>query len=266
MVELEKLYNNPSEFISLLATKLPERGAYFMRLLIVSASVGSLLELHRAVPLIQFAIRLSLGHQQTEKQRSEAIGPFKPLCVVDKFYFSRIQARILLYFMVLFVYSSISPIVNWLCVLFFLLHGSVYRHQFIFNYPKTPDSGGQMWLMFMAVILACMVISQMALWGFLGLRQAMVAVSMMIPLVIITGLFIIYLVQNFFQLGQYLPAHSGLSQDLDNTELGVDFSSFSNLYKNPALKAQPVDVEGYLDKKYDRPSPDPVTANDSVSI
>ena len=224
-----------------------------MRLLIVSACIGTLVELYRAVPLIQCAIRFCLGHRATEKQRNEAIGPFKPLSVVDKFYFSRIQARILLYFMVLFVYSSISPVVNWMCLVFFLFLGSVYRHQFIFNYPKTPDGGGHMWIMFMAVILACMVIAQVTLWGLLGIRQAVVAVSMMIPLMVVTGIFIVYLAQHYFWLGKYLPAHCGLSQDLDNAEAGVDFSTFHDLYKNPVLKTQPIDVEQY--KHTNRPPP-----------
>jgi len=157
VTELKVVFRDPHRFVGLLASNLPKRGAYFMRLLVISACVGTLLELYRAVPLFQFAVRCCLGRYETEKQRSQAIGPFKPLCVVDKFYFSRIQARILLYFMVLFVYSSISPVVNWMCLIFFLFLGSVYRHQFVFNYPKTPDSGGEMWLMFVAVLLACMV-------------------------------------------------------------------------------------------------------------
>jgi Calcium-dependent channel, 7TM region, putative phosphate len=231
------VYDNPHEFVQLLARNLPRQDAYFMQLLTVSTCIGSLLELSRVVPLFQAAVRtLLLGRNDlTEKQKRQPIGPFLPLCVVDKIYFSRLQARFLLYFMVLFVYSTISPLINWFCCIFFLFLGSVYRHQFIYNYPNTPDSGGVMWLMFMAVVLACIVIAELTLWGFLGIKKAGVAISTMIPLMVMTALFIVYLIQNFFSLGQYLPAHTGLGQDLDNAEAGVDFEPFRNMYRHPAL-------------------------------
>lgn len=233
--KIQAIFEDPHEFVRLLSKNLPTQDAYFMQLLTVSTCIGTLLELYRVVPLFLCAIRKMLGHNLTEKQRHQAIGPFKPLCVVDKIYFSRIQARFLLYFMVLFVYSTISPLVNWFCLIFFLFLGSVYRHQFIYNYPNTPDSGGIMWIMFMAVVLACIVVAQITLWGFLGIKKAGVAVSAMIPLMVMTGIFIVYLIQNFFSLGRFLPAHTGLGHDLDNAESGVDFEQFRNLYRNPAL-------------------------------
>lgn len=196
---IENIYSDPGEFSKLLAKELPGRGAYFMSLLIVSTCVGTLLELFRAVPLIQSAIRAHIGRRLTEKERSQSVGPFKPLCIVDKIYFSRVQARFLLYFMVLFVYTSISPLVNWFCMIFFLFLGSVYRHQFIFNYPSTPDSGGHIWIMFIATLLACIVLAQLTMWGYLGLKGgkgAQISIALMIPLMVITGLFIIYLAQN----------------------------------------------------------------------
>jgi hypothetical protein len=69
----------------------------------------------------------------------------------------------------------------------------------------------------------------------LGIKKAGVAISTMIPLMVMTALFIVYLIQNFFSLGQYLPAHTGLGQDLDNAEAGVDFEPFRNMYRHPAL-------------------------------
>lgn len=235
---ISTFFSAPLKFSRLLAEELPDRGAFFMSLLIVSTCVGTLIELFRVVPLCQSVVRACVGRRLTEKERCQKVGPFKPLCVVDKIYFSRIQARFLLYFMVLFVYSSISPLVNWFCVIFFLFLGSVYRHQFVMNYPSKPDSGGKMWIMFIATLLACCVIAQITLWGFLGLKGgngAHIALSLMIPLLILTGLTILYLAQNYSSQGKYLPAHTGLCKDNENTDQGVDFELFRNLYKNPAL-------------------------------
>lgn len=243
MTGLGTVLANPAQLIDLLASHLPEQSAYFMSLLIVSTCVGTMVELLRIVPLSQFVGRLLIGRRLTEKERNQNCGILKPRSVVDKFYFSRVQARFVLYFMVLFVYSSVSPLVNWFCMFFFLFLGSVYRHQFVYNYPGTPDSGGQIWLSFMHVLLACVVIAQLTLLGFLGLKKAAIAAPMMVPLLIFTILFILYLHERHFKIGRNLPARACLRQDMENIEDEVDFSSFKNEYKNPALMARFLDVD-----------------------
>jgi len=165
--ELESILENPQNFIKFLAVELPKQSAYFIQLLIVSTCAGTLVELFRVVPVFQWFARSFIGRRLTEKERNQKCGPLHPLSLVYKFYFSRVQARFLLYFMVLFVYSTISPLVNWFCLFFFLLLKSVYLHQFLFNFPNIPDTGGEIWLYFMHVLLICVVIAQLTLMGFL---------------------------------------------------------------------------------------------------
>jgi hypothetical protein len=62
-----------------------------------------------------------------------------------------------LYFTILFVYSTVAPIVNFVLGFLLLLLASLFRHQFIYIYPPTPDSGGRLWLNFMKLIVSCMV-------------------------------------------------------------------------------------------------------------
>jgi len=38
--------------------------------------------------------------------------------------------------------------------------GSAYLHQFVFIYPKNPDSGGKLWTKFIRYLLVCMLISE----------------------------------------------------------------------------------------------------------
>jgi hypothetical protein len=214
-----------------------------MQLLVVSTCVGTLVELFRVVPLLYSLGRTHIGRRLTEKERNQAVGLLKPLSIVDKIHYSRLQARYLLYFMVMFVYSTISPLTNWFCVFFFLFLGSVYRYQFVFNYPNTPDTGGEIWLTFMRVILACIVVAQLTVVGFLFLKVATIAAALMIPLVVITCLFIIYVSQCHFVIGKYLPARTCRSQDLANEDDEVDYSEFKNSYKNPALMARFLDAD-----------------------
>lgn len=234
--EIEKIVENPNEVIKLLAGSLPGQGAFFMELLIITTCVGSMIELFRVVPLFQaFVRRFFCGSRLTVQEKRRAVGMFKPVCVVDKFYYSRSQARFLLYFMVMFVYSSITPLVNWMSLIFFLWLGSVYRYQFVFNYPSSPDSGGTIWLHFIRVLLAVMVIGQLALTGFLALQRAGAASATMIPLIVATVVFISYLEQRHWKLGEYLPSRVALNRDLENYEEECDYEVFLDSYKNPTL-------------------------------
>jgi hypothetical protein len=241
--QLEAFINNPNQIIQLLAKALPGQSGYFMQLLIVSTCLGSLIELFRVVPLVQSVFRANLGRRLTEKERKHSVGILRPLSCVDKVYFSRVQSRYLLYFMILFVYTTISPLVNWFCVFLFLFASCVYRYQFVFNYPDTPDSGGEMWLYFVRVILACILIAQLTLVGFLGLKESAIGVGLMIPLVVVTCLFMIYLGQRHFRIGKHLPAQACLSQDLANQDDDVDYEEFRNQYKNPSLMARFLDAD-----------------------
>ena len=205
--------------------------------------MGSLIELFRVVPLVQSVFRANLGRRLTEKERKHSVGILRPLSSVDKVYFSRVQSRYLLYFMIMFVYTTISPIVNWFCVFLFLFASCVYRYQFVFNYPDTPDSGGEVWLYFVRVILACILIAELTLVGFLGLKQSAMGVGLMIPLVVVTCLFMIYLGQRHFKIGKHLPAQACLSQDMANQDDDVDYDEFKNQYKNPSLMARFLDAD-----------------------
>jgi hypothetical protein len=65
----------------------------------------------------------------------------------------------------------------------------------------------------------------------------------MLPLFVITCLFINNLHTNYFQIGTNLPVHMCLNQDLENLEDSADFSVFTNQFKNPALHSQIVDAD-----------------------
>ena len=241
--QLETFINNPNEIIGLLAKALPGRSGYFMELMIVSTCVGTLVELFRIIPLLQSVFRANLGRRLTLKERSRAVGLLRPLSSVDKIYFSRLQSRYLLYFMIMFVYTSISPLVNWFCMVLFLFCGSVYRYQFVFNYPNTPDSGGTVWLYFMRVILICIIIAQVTIFGFLSLKESAIGAIFMIILIGITFIFIIYLHQSHFKIGMYLPAKACLSQDMANEDDDVEYEEFKSMYKSPALMVPNLDAD-----------------------
>jgi Calcium-dependent channel, 7TM region, putative phosphate len=263
--EFEKYVNNPREILRFLALALPGRSGYFMQLLIVSTCLGTLIELFRVVAIFQSIARANFGRRLTEKQRSRTIGILRPLSCVDKIYFSRMQSRFLLYFMVMFVYTTISPLVNWLCMILFIFVGSVYRYQFVFNYPKTPDSGGKIWLHFMRTIFACILIAQLALLSFLALRGSEIAALCMLPLLIVTCIFISHVNEYYCKLGEFLPAKECLSQDMANDDDDMDYNEFLNTYKNPSLMARFEDVN-WMPNQSSSPKLDSDESEESIRL
>ena len=110
--------------------------------------------------------------------------------------------------MVLFVYSVISPLTNFVLAFVFLALGTLLRHQFIYIYPTVPDSGGKIWVGFIKIMVTCMIIGEVTsecfsacdapcsgccpfsplvsvtVLGLLGLKKASIATPIFIPLLV----------------------------------------------------------------------------------
>jgi hypothetical protein len=219
------------------------RATYFLQLLIVSTFLGVSFELLRVFPVIQALIRTRVGYNLTEKERNQTTCGMRPLSDPFPFPFARVFSADILYFMVLFVYSSLAPIVPWFVGMFFLLMGSCYRQNFIHNYPKAADSGGQLWISFVKILMTCMLVAEVTIIGFLALKKSTVAVPLMLPLIGTTVLFNIFVRQRHFRISENLPAHDCLNKDIENMENNVDFTEFKDKYLQPSLSVAIVEPD-----------------------
>jgi len=141
-----------------------------------------------------------------------------------------------LYFMVFFVYSTIAPITCFFMGFCFLLMGACYRHQIIYVYPTVPDSGGKLWVKFISLLPMMMIMSQVILLGLLSLKLAFTSSTLMIPLIIITVLFNMYIRQMHFKMTEHLPCRIAIRQDLKNVSNNMDFTFLDGLYVQPELR------------------------------
>jgi calcium permeable stress-gated cation channel len=135
--------------------------------------------------------------------------------------------------MVYLVYSVIAPLVSFVMAFCFVLLQILYRHQFVYIYPPRPDSGGKLWLNFISVVLNCMMIAQLTIIGLLTLKKSW-ASSFMIPLLVATVFFYIYLHDKHFVVAEYLPTRICLSRDLKHQ--AMDFSFTDDAYLQPEMK------------------------------
>ena len=231
--ELQNMINEPDQFINFLANALPAQSNYFLQILVVALVVTMGFEMLRVMPLTLALVRKFVGPRLTEKERTKAWKWFNPLEEPCKFEHANVSGSVVLYFMVFFVYSCLAPVSSFFLLVMFYMMETGYRYQFYNNYPPTPDSGGQHWIGFFHILLACMIVAQLTLLGFLLLKQSFYAVPFLVPLLVFSCLFIYYL--NHYQL--YVSKHLPTSEciKVDKQRLLNDFSFAKGVYIQPCI-------------------------------
>lgn len=236
--ELSNMIEDPTKIISLLANALPTQSTFFIQYVFIVTVLGVGIELLRVGPVVMASLRGCLGPNLTEKERNTPWLFFSPLSCPSLFNHAAILATVVLFLMILFVYTVIAPLTSIVLVLSFLLLGSAYRHQLIYIYPPAQESGGRLWMRFVGIILNCMLVAQVTIMGILGLKESVVAVVLIVPLLIATGLFKSYLQQRHFRAAECLPSRECYRRDASS-----DFyitESFEDLYVQPELLTKEV--------------------------
>ena len=128
--ELSNIAKQPQLAVDLLAKSLPGQSTYFLQILLVSTFIGLAVELLRIAPFVKaVGRRLPIFPNLTEEERSRSVfGFFRPLNDPLDFSYPEIGANNVLYFMVLFVYTAMAPLVNWFLAFCFVLMNSAYRY------------------------------------------------------------------------------------------------------------------------------------------
>jgi hypothetical protein len=92
-----------------------------------------------------------------------------------------------------------------------------------------------------------MIIAQITIVGMIALKQSFVAVILMIPLIVFTLLFNIYIKQQHFMYTNFLPAREAIVTDQNNmNEAGDNFESLlRDKYIQPELREKEQLPENY---------------------
>ena len=199
----------------------------------------------RITPVWQEQVRKRVWWNLTEKEANKKWKFLRPLGDPRKFFHARVfAADTMLPFMICFVYAPLAPITCYILAFCFLVQSAAFRHQFIFIYPSVPDSGGRLWMSSVHVLIACMLAAQITLCGYMILKKAPVAAPLMVPLIIITLLFAVYIQQRHFHTARCLSSEDCLRYDRINnnmeegtttTTTTMDFEFVRGKYRNPAM-------------------------------
>ena len=191
------------------------------------------------------------GWNLTEKEKNLPWKFFEPLSSPTELDYAKTVSEIVVYLMVLFVYSSVAPIMSFISYFVFCLLSLTYRNQLVYIYAKTNDSGGQRWEVTVKIIFASMVVAQITIIGIMSLKKSALGALAMLPLLIGTILFAAYLNQKHYMIAKYLPSTMCKEADIENRTKLMDCSWMKNEYLQPVLK-----------KKLDFPENFPATMRD----
>eukprot|EP00934_Nitzschia_sp_Nitz4_P002704 Nitzschia sp. Nitz4//scaffold3_size479765//335905//339282//NITZ4_000140-RA/size479765-augustus-gene-1.577-mRNA-1//1//CDS//3329550878//2694//frame0 len=240
--EISNILNNPEDIVDLLANSLPAQSSYFIQICFVFTFLLQGLDLIRAYPLIlAFLRRCCCGPKLTEKERKKTWSWFNSLEDPPEFWHAEILAQIMLFFVVFFVYATIAPITSLFLGFCFLICESGYRYHFVHNHHKTPDSGGRLWIGFINVLVASILIGEITLFGMLILKKTVYATSALAPLGVITVLFMVFTIPKRNQVANNLPTLLCVEHDKKNMDAKITAADFaSKVYLQPALRAEPM--------------------------
>lgn len=161
----------------------------FMQYVIVQTALNLGLELMRGIEIIKAWIRGLIGPNLTDAERGKPWLTLEPLALVPEMDFADLQGTLILYYMILFCYSVMSPFTSIVMWCAFGLFSLGCRHHLFYLYGKSNDSGGQLFGDFVSLAIACIIISEITMFGVLGLKGGVVSAPLLIPLIIGTFLF-----------------------------------------------------------------------------
>jgi calcium permeable stress-gated cation channel len=232
--------NEVGDVFRYLAKTLPPKSVYFMQLVLIQTVIGLGSELLRTTALIQAFFRSRIGPRVTEKDRSEPFIGLRPFCNPRYFLHAQSLAGICLRYMVLFTFAVLSPFVCYILLFSFVVTEIGFRHQFIYIYPSTLDSGGQLWLTFTAITMVCILVAEIILLTFMALSKAQNQSYALCPLILSTVIFCLYIRQRHFTVAKYLSLETCDEVDEQNNFQKIssnDLKFLSEKFLQPELIA-----------------------------
>ncbi|KAB1201537.1 putative membrane protein C2G11.09 [Morella rubra] len=191
--QLDSFMNqSANEIPKTIGVAIPIKATFFITYIMVDGWAGIAGEILMLKPLIIYHLK-NFFLVKTEKDREEAMDP-------GSLGFNTGEPRIQLYFLLGFVYATVTPIILPFIIIFFGLAYVVFRHQIINVYNQEYESAAAFWPDVHGRIVTALVISQVLLIGLLSTKSFAQSTPFLIALPVLTIWF--YL----FCKGRYEPA------------------------------------------------------------
>ncbi|CAI7848885.1 unnamed protein product [Closterium sp. NIES-54] len=185
---IKQILDHPTAVVDLLGSSLPQAATFFISYISLRFLVGAGLELTRLVPLVLFHARRRLLCC-TQPDLRDAWKPGEP----D--YVSLLPGDLLVATLAL-CYAVISPLILPFAAAYFLTQWLVMKNQLVQVYDNEFESRGRIFPHALARVLAALVLSQLTLIGYFGVKQ-FPATPALIPLLFISVIHGVYMHRRF---------------------------------------------------------------------
>ncbi|CAG8739646.1 6504_t:CDS:2, partial [Acaulospora morrowiae] len=195
--ELEEIIKDPTKIPYLLATTLPLVSNFFVNLVILQG-IGLFPVQLLQVPEIFSAWLTRTFFARTPREYAEAnVPPF-----LD--YGQRLPP-IVLVFVVILVYSSITPLILLFGTIYFFLGYMTHKYLLLYVYFHPYETAGIAWPKIFHRIIVGLYIYQIMMIGYMSLRKCYVMAGSLIPVPIITAIFYYYVNEAYNRNATFIP-------------------------------------------------------------
>ncbi|XP_043808568.1 CSC1-like protein ERD4 isoform X2 [Manihot esculenta] len=230
----KKIQKDPNSLVDLLGNGLPGNATFFLTFVALKFFVGYGLELSRLVPLIIYHLkRKYLCKTEAELKEAWAPGDFG--------YATRVPGDMLIITIVL-CYSVIAPLIIPFGVVYFGLGWLVLRNQALKVFVPSFESYGKMWPHMHTRILASLLLFQITMLGFFGLKKFYYT-PFLIPLPIISLIFVYVCWKKFYRSFHNTPLEVACHELKEVPNMEQIFRSFIP----PSLNSEKADDEQFED-------------------
>ncbi|KAL0092793.1 hypothetical protein J3Q64DRAFT_1672896 [Phycomyces blakesleeanus] len=111
----------------------------------------------------------------------------------------------LLIFIIVLVYSTISPLILVFGTIYFCITYFVYKYRFLYVHFTPYESSGKLWVMVFPRVIIGLLLFQLTVLGIFILKKFFVLAILCVPLMVITVLFKIMIDSAYLENSRYLP-------------------------------------------------------------
>eukprot|EP00897_Mesotaenium_endlicherianum_P009632 jgi/Mesen1/8698/ME000052S08130 len=241
--QLQQLIDSPKSIVNLLGTALPQNASFFITFIALRFLVTKSMELIRLIPLLLYLVKRKSTRTEGELRRT-----WTPKSLS---YIKHVPNDELIITLGL-CYAVIAPLILPFSALYFGFTWVVMKNQALNVYVPRYESRGRMWPHMHARITVALLLAQVTMIGYSGIKK-FVGTLILVPLPVITILYYIYARNRFYRTFQYDP----LEVVIYDTTRAPPVETLLEAYMPESLKQE----DGQLDPDDSRVLPLPKKKN-----
>lgn len=224
---LVTIIGEPTSIIRMLGTALPSVSIFFINFIIAQVLMGIPMQLLRIGPLIIWNLLFLCCTDQKKLTRRQLLEG--PLADQTMNYGSTLP--MVLYIVLIFqLYWIITPLIPVICCAYFAGLFLAYKYQYLYVYAANYESGGLFWFAIYSRVNTGLIISSLAMIGYMGIKNGAKQAIVLIPLPFIIYFIWKYTDSQFYKVSMNMSYSEAVAIDEDASVKSSIMKSFSDAF------------------------------------